>query len=64
MMIKLTDVTKRYGTAVAVDHLSFEVRPGEVIDGQHENEEADGFGLVGNELGDLGGCRARRAAAA
>ena len=30
MMIKLTDVTKRYGTTVAVDHLSFEVRPGEV----------------------------------
>ena len=29
-MIELTDVTKRYGTTVAVDHLSFEVRPGEV----------------------------------
>jgi ABC-2 type transport system ATP-binding protein len=29
-MIKLTDVTKRYGTTVAVDRLSFEVRPGEV----------------------------------
>jgi ABC-2 type transport system ATP-binding protein len=29
-MIKLTDVTKRYGTTVAVDHLSFDVRPGEV----------------------------------
>ena len=29
-MIKLNDVTKRYGTTVAVDHLSFEVRPGEV----------------------------------
>jgi ABC-2 type transport system ATP-binding protein len=29
-MITLTDVTKRYGTTVAVDHLSFEVRPGEV----------------------------------
>ena len=29
-MIELTDVTKRYGATVAVDHLSFEVRPGEV----------------------------------
>jgi len=29
-MITLNDVTKRYGTTVAVDHLSFEVRPGEV----------------------------------
>ena len=29
-MIELTDVTKRYGTTVAVDHLSFEVRSGEV----------------------------------
>lgn len=29
-MIELTDVTKRYGTTVAVDHLSLEVRPGEV----------------------------------
>src|SRR3712207_4995020 len=29
-MIALTDVTKRYGPTVAVDHLSFEVRPGEV----------------------------------
>jgi ABC-2 type transport system ATP-binding protein len=29
-MITLTDVTKRYGPTVAVDHLSFEVRPGEV----------------------------------
>jgi ABC-2 type transport system ATP-binding protein len=29
-MIQLNDVTKRYGTTVAVDHLSFEVRPGEV----------------------------------
>jgi ABC-2 type transport system ATP-binding protein len=29
-MIELTDVTKRYGTTVAVDHLSFDVRPGEV----------------------------------
>jgi ABC-2 type transport system ATP-binding protein len=29
-MIQLTDVTKRYGPTVAVDHLSFEVRPGEV----------------------------------
>jgi ABC-2 type transport system ATP-binding protein len=29
-MIELTDVTKRYGSTVAVDHLSFEVRPGEV----------------------------------
>lgn len=29
-MIELTDLTKRYGTTVAVDHLSFEVRPGEV----------------------------------
>jgi ABC-2 type transport system ATP-binding protein len=29
-MIALTDVTKRYGATVAVDHLSFEVRPGEV----------------------------------
>jgi ABC-2 type transport system ATP-binding protein len=29
-MIELTDVTKRYGPTVAVDHLSFEVRPGEV----------------------------------
>ena len=29
-MIELTNVTKRYGSTVAVDHLSFEVRPGEV----------------------------------
>lgn len=29
-MIQLDDVTKRYGSTVAVDHLSFEVRPGEV----------------------------------
>ena len=29
-MIKLLDVSKRYGTTVAVDHLSFDVRPGEV----------------------------------
>jgi len=29
-MIELTDVTKRYGPTVAVDHLSFEVRSGEV----------------------------------
>jgi ABC-2 type transport system ATP-binding protein len=29
-MIELTDVTKRYGSTMAVDHLSFEVRPGEV----------------------------------
>jgi ABC-2 type transport system ATP-binding protein len=29
-MIQLTDVTKRYSSTVAVDHLSFEVRPGEV----------------------------------
>jgi ABC-2 type transport system ATP-binding protein len=29
-MIALTDITKRYGPTVAVDHLSFEVRPGEV----------------------------------
>src|SRR5919107_781573 len=29
-MIELTDVTKRYGSTVAVDHLGFEVRPGEV----------------------------------
>jgi ABC-2 type transport system ATP-binding protein len=29
-MIELTDVNKRYGTTVAVDHLSFQVRPGEV----------------------------------
>jgi ABC-2 type transport system ATP-binding protein len=29
-MIELNDVTKRYGTTVAVDHLGFEVRPGEV----------------------------------
>ena len=29
-MIELTDITKRYGSTVAVDHLSFEVRPGEV----------------------------------
>jgi ABC-2 type transport system ATP-binding protein len=29
-MIVLTDVTKRYGPTVAVDHLSFEVRSGEV----------------------------------
>jgi ABC-2 type transport system ATP-binding protein len=29
-MIELTDVTKRYGSTVAVDHLSFQVRPGEV----------------------------------
>ena len=29
-MIELTEATKRYGSTVAVDHLSFEVRPGEV----------------------------------
>jgi ABC-2 type transport system ATP-binding protein len=29
-MVELHDVTKRYGSTVAVDHLSFEVRPGEV----------------------------------
>lgn len=29
-MIELHDVTKRYGNTVAVDHLSFAVRPGEV----------------------------------
>ncbi len=29
-MIELNDITKRYGSTVAVDHLSFEVRPGEV----------------------------------
>lgn len=29
-MIELSDITKRYGSTVAVDHLSFEVRPGEV----------------------------------
>ncbi len=29
-MIELDDITKRYGSTVAVDHLSFEVRPGEV----------------------------------
>ena len=29
-MIELDDVTKRYGSTVAVDHLSFQVRPGEV----------------------------------
>jgi ABC-2 type transport system ATP-binding protein len=29
-MIELNDVTKRYGTTTAVDHLSFHVRPGEV----------------------------------
>jgi ABC-2 type transport system ATP-binding protein len=29
-MIGLTDATKRYGSTVVVDHLSFEVRPGEV----------------------------------
>ncbi len=29
-MIQLTDVTKRYGSTVAVDHLSFQVHPGEV----------------------------------
>ena len=29
-MIEITDVTKRYGHTVAVDHLSFEVRPGQV----------------------------------
>jgi ABC-2 type transport system ATP-binding protein len=29
-MIELQDVTKRYGPTIAVDHLSFEVRPGEV----------------------------------
>ena len=29
-MIELLDVTKRYGATVAVDHLTFEVRPGEV----------------------------------
>jgi energy-coupling factor transporter ATP-binding protein EcfA2 len=29
-MIEISDVTKRYGHTVAVDHLSFELRPGEV----------------------------------
>ena len=29
-MIELNEVTKRYGTTTAVDHLSFNVRPGEV----------------------------------
>jgi ABC-2 type transport system ATP-binding protein len=29
-MIEITNVTKRYGSTVAVDQLSFEVRPGEV----------------------------------
>src|ERR671933_70714 len=29
-MIELRDVTKRYGATTAVDHLTFEVRPGEV----------------------------------
>ena len=29
-MIELRNVTKRYGSTVAVNHLSFEVRPGEV----------------------------------
>jgi ABC-2 type transport system ATP-binding protein len=29
-MIELLDVTKRYGHTVAVDHLTFDVRPGEV----------------------------------
>ena len=29
-MIELTETTKRYGTTVAVDRLSFQVRPGEV----------------------------------
>ncbi len=29
-MIELNDISKRYGSTVAVDHLSFEVRPGEV----------------------------------
>ena len=29
-MIELTDVTKRYGSTMADDQLSFEVRPGEV----------------------------------
>ena len=29
-MIELSNVTKRYGPTVAVDHLSFKVRPGEV----------------------------------
>jgi ABC-2 type transport system ATP-binding protein len=29
-MIELHDVTKRYGSTIAVDHLSFHVRPGEV----------------------------------
>lgn len=29
-MIELHDLTKRYGQTMAVDHLSFEVRPGEV----------------------------------
>ena len=28
MTIEVTDVTKRYGDTVAVDHLSFTVRPG------------------------------------
>jgi ABC-2 type transport system ATP-binding protein len=29
-MIEIHEITKRYGSTVAVDHLSFEVRPGEV----------------------------------
>jgi ABC-2 type transport system ATP-binding protein len=29
-MIEIDEITKRYGSTVAVDHLSFEVRPGEV----------------------------------
>jgi ABC-2 type transport system ATP-binding protein len=31
-MIELTNVTKRYGSTVAVDQLTFEVRPGEVTE--------------------------------
>ena len=46
-MIEISDVTKRYGHTVAVDHLSFEVRPGEVTgllgsNGPGSRHHADG----------------------
>ena len=31
VMIKISSLTKRFGDHVAVDNLSFEVRPGEVL---------------------------------
>ena len=35
-MIEVQDLTKRYGPAVAVDRLSFTVRPGTVTGGTDE----------------------------